>query len=121
MGSDRTVTIITYLWLYKFFDDLYYVAFFEKLERPSFSDGLRRVENDLQYSEEDVESSSRFVLLCPCKILEDGTVIKYTEFYNPRTHPCFELFFPNPMLNSSRSHGVYRIHNCRGIQHSSRE
>jgi hypothetical protein len=52
----------------------------------SLTDRLRKLEENLQYSEEDVESSSRFVLFCPCKILEDGTMIKYTEFNDPRTH-----------------------------------
>ena len=38
----------------------------------------------LRYSDEDVESSSSFVLLCPYEILEDGTIRRFTEFDDPR-------------------------------------
>ncbi|KIM38512.1 hypothetical protein M413DRAFT_447741 [Hebeloma cylindrosporum] len=54
--------------------------------RESFSAGLRKYAQHLRYSEEDVESSSTFVLFCPREILEDGTMIKYTEFDDPRTY-----------------------------------
>ena len=54
-------------------------------ENPVLSDGLRQ---GLHYSEEDVESSSRFVVFCRFKIDEDGAMIKYTSFVDddPRTH-----------------------------------
>jgi hypothetical protein len=45
-----------------------------------------RLQKGLHYSDEDVESSCRFVLFCPFKILEDGTMIKYTGVFDPRTH-----------------------------------
>ena len=50
-------------------------------ENPFLSDRLRE---GLHYSDEDVESSCRFVLLCPYEILEDGTMHKYTEFDDRR-------------------------------------
>jgi hypothetical protein len=40
----------------------------------------------LDYSDEDVESSRAFVLFCPFEILQDGTMIKYTDFEDPRTY-----------------------------------
>ena len=54
-------------------------------ENPVLSD---RLWQGLHYSEEDVESSSRFVVLCPFKIEEDGTMIKYTGYddEDSRTH-----------------------------------
>jgi len=48
----------------------------------SLSDELRK---GLHYSDEDVESSSRFVLFCPYEILENGTMRRFTEFDDP--HP----------------------------------
>jgi hypothetical protein len=95
------------LWFYKFLDSLCTDENFLhdnteakgnglwSPEESPFYHGLRRFEKDLYYSKEDVESSCRFVLFCPCKILEDGTMIKYREFNDPRTHPLFlhHLFF----------------------------
>lgn len=43
-----------------------------------------RLQKGLQYSDEDVESSSQFVLFCPCIIQEDGTMIKHSGFFDPR-------------------------------------
>ena len=45
-----------------------------------------RLQKGLRYSYEDVESSFRFVLFCPFKILEDGTMIKHGGYHDPRTH-----------------------------------
>jgi len=75
-------------------------------ENPFLSD---RLVEGLRYSDEDVESSCRFVLLCPYEILEDGTMYKYVEFNDPRKHRF-------SILNSPRSYGVHRIHNYRGLQ-----
>ena len=57
----------------------------------------------LDYSDEGVELSCTFVLLCPRNILEDGTMIKCTEFEDPRTYaPYFSASFLklNPTLAS---------------------
>ena len=52
-----------------------------------------RLQKGLQYSDEDVESSSKFVLLCPYEILEDGkTMIKYTNANDPRMHLILHRF-----------------------------
>jgi hypothetical protein len=50
---------------------------------------------DLEYSDEDVKPPCIFVLFCPCKTLQDETMIKYTDFDDPRTYiPFFlPLFF----------------------------
>ena len=50
------------------------------LDVDQFSMGVSEGIIDLEYSDEDIESFCIFVLFCPCKILEDGTMIKYTEF-----------------------------------------
>ena len=52
---------------------------------------------DLEYSDEDIERPCIFVLFCPWKILEDGTMIKYIDFDALRTHLfssslCFSFF-----------------------------
>jgi len=54
------------------------------------SDG--KIVEGLDYSDEDVESSCKFVLFCPCKILEDGTKIKYSEFEDLRTYSPYFVF-----------------------------
>ena len=61
------------------------------VENPVLSD---RLCEGLRYSEEDVESSSSFVLLCHFEIDENGTMIKYTGFddQDPRTHFIAYLF-----------------------------
>ena len=76
----------------------------------------------LNYSNEDVKSSRMFVLFCPCKILEDGTMIKYTEFEDLRML-LFLHRFSNLNLTSrpSRSHRIHRIHNYRSIRRLHRE
>jgi len=56
-----------------------------------FSMEVAEGNTDLEYSDEDVKSSCTFVLFCPCKILEDGTMIKYTDFDDPRTYTPFFL------------------------------
>lgn len=43
-----------------------------------------QLQKGLQYSDEDVKSSSQFVLFCPYIIQEDGTMIKHTGFFDPR-------------------------------------
>ncbi|KIM38509.1 hypothetical protein M413DRAFT_242510 [Hebeloma cylindrosporum] len=47
----------------------------ELVPRDSFSTGLRKLAKDLHYSEEDVESSYRFVLFCSFVTLEDGSIV----------------------------------------------
>ena len=49
----------------------------------------------LNYSEEDVQSSCTFILLCPYKTLQDGTTIKfYTQFDDPRKNSHFRFYLP---------------------------
>jgi len=71
----------------------------------------------LDYSDGDVESSRMFVLFCPCKILEDGTMIKYTELEDPCTLLFLHRFSNlNPTSRPSRSRRIHRIHNYRSIR-----
>jgi len=45
-----------------------------------------KLRKGLCYSEEDVESSSSFVIICQFEILDDGTIIKYSDVEDP--HPA---------------------------------
>ena len=87
-----------------------------------FSRGISngKIVQGLDYSDEDVESSCKFVLFCPCKILEDGTMIKYGEFEDLCTYSLYFVFIVSqistPHRRPSRSHRIHRIHNHRSIQ-----
>ena len=58
----------------------------------------------LDYSDEDVESSRIFVLFCPCEMLEDGTMIKYTEVEDPRTYTPYYFCIVSSISTPHRVH-----------------
>jgi hypothetical protein len=70
----------------------------------------------LDYSDEDVESSCTCVLFCPFEILEDGTMITYPEFEDPRTYTPYFFYIVSQISAHIASHRIHRIHNYRSIR-----
>ncbi|KIM38514.1 hypothetical protein M413DRAFT_30062 [Hebeloma cylindrosporum] len=74
----------------------------ERMPRESFSARLQRFAKDLQYSQEDVDSSCRFVLFCSLETREDGTIV-FDELDRP------EIIAPSKYTESTKMTEIFNI------------